>query len=145
MSFPVMPFMKKVSFDPLSLNPALWLDGLDADTITEDTGKVSQWDDKSGNGNHAIQPTAGRRAVYEPGNNRLFFDLASMYGDMVANNVPVTIFVVYSGAAISNNKTLWGLHNTLVDNGIYFQRYWLRIHQPILLSVTKGMDLLLIP
>jgi hypothetical protein len=52
-------------FSPLSLNPALWLDAADTTTITESSGSVSQWDDKSGNGrnftqaNGANQPTTG--------------------------------------------------------------------------------------
>jgi len=34
---------------------ALWLDASDSSTITESGGSVSQWDDKSGNGNHITQ------------------------------------------------------------------------------------------
>jgi len=40
----------------------LWLDASDAATITEASGSVSQWDDKSGNGNHATQGTG----AYQP-------------------------------------------------------------------------------
>jgi len=36
----------------------LWLDASDLSTITESSGAVSQWDDKSGNGNHVTQGTA---------------------------------------------------------------------------------------
>ena len=45
-------------FTPLELSPALWLDASDTSTITEVSGAVSQWDDKSGNGNNATQATA---------------------------------------------------------------------------------------
>jgi hypothetical protein len=54
---------------PLSLNPALWLDAADTATITESSGSVSQWNDKSGNGrnvtqsNGANQPTTGTRTL----------------------------------------------------------------------------------
>lgn len=44
----------------------LWLDADDASTITESNGLVSQWDDKSGNGNHAtasIQPSYGTQTI----------------------------------------------------------------------------------
>jgi len=34
---------------------SLWLDASDSSTITESGGSVSQWDDKSGNGNHITQ------------------------------------------------------------------------------------------
>ena len=36
-----------------------WYDASDLSTITSSSGAVSQWDDKSGNGNHATQPTGG--------------------------------------------------------------------------------------
>lgn len=47
----------------------LWLDASDETTITASSGAVSQWDDKSGNGNHvsqgtaAAQPTTGTRTL----------------------------------------------------------------------------------
>ena len=40
---------------PSQLNTVLWLDAKDSNTITESIGFISQWDDKSGNSNHAIQ------------------------------------------------------------------------------------------
>ena len=57
------------AFSPLDLSPVLWLDAADTSTITEVGGAVSQWDDKSGNGNHvtqgtaALQPTSGTRTI----------------------------------------------------------------------------------
>ena len=43
---------------PSDLNLSLWLDASDASTITETNGSISQWSDKSGNANHAIQTTS---------------------------------------------------------------------------------------
>ena len=43
---------------PAELTTALWLDASDATTISESGGYVSQWDDKSGNGNNAFQTLA---------------------------------------------------------------------------------------
>ena len=43
---------------------SLWLDADDASTITESSGSISQWDDKSGNGNHATQSTASNQPTY---------------------------------------------------------------------------------
>ena len=57
------------SFSPLDLSPVLWLDASDTSTITESGGAVSQWDDKSGNGNNVVQataaaqPTSGTRTI----------------------------------------------------------------------------------
>jgi len=41
----------------------LWLDAADTDTITETAGAVSQWDDKSGNGNDATQSTGANQPI----------------------------------------------------------------------------------
>jgi hypothetical protein len=67
-------------FTPLDLSPALWLDASDATTITSSgsPAKVSQWNDKSGNGYNvaqgtgANQPTTG--ATTKNGLNVLDFD-----------------------------------------------------------------------
>jgi hypothetical protein len=48
---------------PADITTALWLDAADASTITESGGVVSQWNDKSGNGRHVSQGTAGNRPV----------------------------------------------------------------------------------
>ena len=49
---------------PADISPVLWLDAADVPTITETGGLVSQWDDKSGNGNHATQATGTLQPVY---------------------------------------------------------------------------------
>jgi hypothetical protein len=54
------------AFDVNDLSPALWLDAADASTITESGGKVSQWDDKSGNDNHLSQSNSGYQPQYNP-------------------------------------------------------------------------------
>lgn len=47
-------------FTPRNINNLEgWFDASDTSTITESSGKVSQWDDKSGNSNNAVQPNAG--------------------------------------------------------------------------------------
>ena len=44
------------------MSPALWLDASDESTLTLDvSNNVEQWDDKSGNANHATQTTSGNR------------------------------------------------------------------------------------
>jgi hypothetical protein len=50
------------SFFPASIaGLTLWLDASDTGTITASGGAVSQWRDKSGNGNHATQGTEARQ------------------------------------------------------------------------------------
>ncbi len=49
-------------FNPTAIaNCALWLDASDAATITSSGGAVSQWNDKSGNGNNATQGTGANQ------------------------------------------------------------------------------------
>jgi hypothetical protein len=49
---------------PAALTTALWLDADDSGTITLDGSAVTEWRDKSGNGRHATQVTAGSRPGY---------------------------------------------------------------------------------
>ena len=49
---------------PSDLNLSLWLDASDASTVTHSDGSVSQWADKSGNGNHAVQDTEARKPSF---------------------------------------------------------------------------------
>lgn len=64
--------------NPLDYKPSLWLDASDTATITESSGSVSQWNDKSGNDFHvsqgtgANQPVTGTRTIN--GLNVLDFD-----------------------------------------------------------------------
>ena len=48
---------------PDRITTALWLDAADASTITESSGAVSQWADKSGNGHHAEPPSGSAPAT----------------------------------------------------------------------------------
>jgi hypothetical protein len=60
------------------IQTALWLDAADATTITQSGGLVSQWNDKSGNANHATQSTSGsrptRQTAVQNGRDVLRFD-----------------------------------------------------------------------
>ena len=51
-------------FKPTSIaGCALWLDAADLTTITQSGGAVSQWNDKSGNGNNAVQATSANQPI----------------------------------------------------------------------------------
>lgn len=71
-------FGKPKLWTPAEISTTIWCDAYDEDTITESSGAVSQWDDKSGNDNHltqatgAEQPTTGTRNIN--GLNALDFD-----------------------------------------------------------------------
>lgn len=48
----------------LALSPQLWLDASDAGSVTLNSGNVSQINDKSGNGRHFTQGSAGSQPAY---------------------------------------------------------------------------------
>ena len=53
-----------VYWTPAEITTALWLDADDAATITLNGSTVSQWADKSGNGNHVSQSSAASQPTY---------------------------------------------------------------------------------
>lgn len=55
---------------PAEITTALWLDAADSSTITQSSGLVSQWNDKSGNGRNFIQGNSSIAPAYiQPGFN----------------------------------------------------------------------------
>lgn len=55
------------AWTPAQLGPSvvsMWFDAADSSTITLNGATVSQWDDKSGNGRHAVQATAASQPTY---------------------------------------------------------------------------------
>lgn len=95
----------------------LWLDANDTSTITESGGSVSQWSDKSGNGNHATQgtgsaqPTTSTRAIN--GLNALDFD----GGDsLLISSIDFTDFAAFPEltiVAVLESDSVTGLTNIL--------------------------------
>lgn len=61
MSWTITP--RFTQWTPALISTALWLDAADASTVTTVSGAVSQWNDKSGNGRHATQATAGKQPL----------------------------------------------------------------------------------
>ena len=51
---------------PESSNPVFWMDASDSSTITQSSGFVSHWLDKSGNGNHLIQGNTSMQGRFVP-------------------------------------------------------------------------------
>lgn len=52
------------AWTPAQIPTALWLDAADSSTITLNGSTVSQWSDKSGNGNNAVQATSASQPSY---------------------------------------------------------------------------------
>lgn len=60
---PIYNYQRK-DYDLLSLSPLLWLDANDSSTLNLVGSKVALWNDKSGNGYHAIQSSDSSRPSY---------------------------------------------------------------------------------
>jgi peptidoglycan hydrolase-like protein with peptidoglycan-binding domain len=72
----------------------LWLDASASTTITQSGGKVSQWNDLSGNGNNAVQPTSSQQpTIQTAGQNGLntirFTGAASQFMTLASSSINV--------------------------------------------------------
>jgi hypothetical protein len=54
---------------PVNITTALWLDAASESTITQSSGSVSQWNDRSGNDRNATQSTAANQPIIASGLN----------------------------------------------------------------------------
>jgi len=85
---------------PADITTAAWFDASDASTITASAGSVSQWDDRSGNGNHVTQATGSSQPATGSaslnGLNVLAFDGGDhlKISSAPLTTQPSTIFVV---------------------------------------------------
>jgi len=110
--------LDKSNFTPKMLGSLeLWLDASDLSTITESSGAVSQWDDKSGNSNNATQgtgtnqPTTGSDTLnnkntltFDGSNDYLSISDFSSILDIAAN---FTVFFAFRwNGTVSTSRTL---------------------------------------
>jgi hypothetical protein len=103
---------------PADITTALWLDAADASTITESSGAVSQWNDKSGNGTNATASSTARPTYSATSLNSkpgLTFDGTAnvMRADALAtivsgNDTPWTTIFVGSLISGSTNRIALG-------------------------------------
>lgn len=122
------------NFTPLLFSPSIWLDASDSSTITELSGSVSQWNDKSGNGRNAtqgsgvLQPSTGTATIN--GINALSFN--SDYMVIGSYTLPAGGFTTFAVATQTTNSNgyiwenagsiryFWRSSNALVANGMVF-------------------------
>ena len=106
-------------WNPSMISTALWLDAADAGTVTTVSGAVSQWNDKSGNGRNATQPTSTRRPTYSAAflNSKAVIsfdgsdDILGFTNRTLASNVNA---ISYFFVAISNAPSSTG-YRPLID------------------------------
>ena len=75
----INPFIQ--FFEQLPYDPVLWLDAKDSNTLTVFGSSVSQWNDKSGNGNHAVQSIGSSQPSYD-GTPKITFDGVNDFLDL---------------------------------------------------------------
>jgi hypothetical protein len=108
-----------VPVDPVPVDPVpdvvrndsvLWLDAADLSTITESSGNVSQWNDKTSNNNHVIQgtganqPDTGTRTI--GGLNALDFNGSSDQLERLTNTLLVGANGTYTVFAVVETDTI---------------------------------------
>ena len=127
---------QKNNWTPADIDTALWLDAADASTIIESGGAVSQWNDKSGNGDNAIW--SGSKPTYElgafNGKDSIYFDGTDLLqisgfnldlspftimfvGEGIlssagVNNIPRLYFNNDNISYVNNFITIWSEDNT---------------------------------
>lgn len=102
--------------DELGAALALWLDAEDTDSITLNGGYVSQWDDKSGNGNHVSNATAATQPPYLAtgwnGKPTVSFTIAGqefLFKDGVSNFAANGDFTIASAFEFLNSSQSWDM------------------------------------
>ncbi len=114
-------------FTPEDIPTILWLDASDPTTVHESGGFVSQWDDKSGHGNDAVQGIGSQQPEYI--NEIMVFDGA---GDRLISPIPTitstrivgsTIGTVAYGFSDTTNELSIGTNN--IANNSSFSNNWI--------------------
>jgi hypothetical protein len=94
------------SFLPTSITGCqLWYDAMDATTITQSSGLVSQLRDKSGNNRHISQATTGNQPSYA--NNTLTFNGSQYLTNTISSGISGNIFtgyIIYKPNSASGNQ-----------------------------------------
>jgi hypothetical protein len=114
---------------PAKIATAVWLDANDSATITLNGSVVSQWNDKSGNGNNAAQSDNAKRPTYNA-------TLLNSQGGLVYDgsndclqipNLTLSTFVSVFAVVkqLNTGKAFWFEHSAQADTqeGFYFSGY----------------------
>ena len=120
-------------FSPLQIaDLELWLDAKDSDTITESSGDVSQWDDKSSVGNNVAQGTTNNQPDTSTinGNASILFDGAAVDADAdllrdstaSITSPPMTLAIVFTPTSVGAGTFDIFKFRDVFDNIIRVQR-----------------------
>lgn len=99
---PQMAFNQTANRLTVTNGLSLWFDAADMGSIVKDANnKVSLWQDKSGNNNHAIQNTTAKQLLYVP-NYRAY--VAGLGVSGTYETLPALVFNVSNGSASDTNR-----------------------------------------
>lgn len=104
------------AFTPAELSPSLWLDAQDVSTLTLDGVNVTQWSDKSGNNNHAVQADASLQPTYDAVNDVILFSSHLLELPHINYSVDnkLSLYVVTKPDSLTGSSTYW-----VISNGRY--------------------------
>lgn len=99
----------------------MWFDAADATTLTLSSGNVTQWTDKSGNGNNLIpwtgQANATVSSAYQNGLNVLNFSGNSLYRSPNGSaTYPQDVYIVVALKGLTTHNDVLGMGDTSTDN-----------------------------
>lgn len=129
MSYYYLPYGGLISgCDPRDISDlVLWLDASDLSTIAQTGGNVSQWDDKSGQGNDAVQGTGSAQPttnnLTQNGLNVIEFNGTSDFmtipstSDFDIASTSVTLIAVHSIITTGTTKRIYNTESNTEDAG----------------------------
>lgn len=99
---------------PALASPQWWFDAKEASTITHVAGFVSQWDDKSGNGRHITQTTAGEQPLYDSNGGFIAPDGGDQLAFLGANGFAgnsgyVVVALMRTSTVVVATSRLWSM------------------------------------
>ncbi len=89
---------------PAGVTPLAWYDAADADTIVLESGKVSEWRDKSGNDHHATQSNGSFRPTKETDGLRFGADDAHLSLPIMAGDAWTVMMVTKNDGVMTRNS-----------------------------------------
>jgi hypothetical protein len=126
--YPIKPFLR--TFQPTDIGGcALWLDAIDATTLALSGSNVSQWSDKSGTANHAVQGTASNRPTYatDSGYPAVAFSGSAQYlfgTNPLLTSTSMSMFIVHRTTNTSATQYVFFDYKVIGSNYVQF------VHNP---------------
>ena len=118
---PEKPLFDNEPFGPATLSSlSLWLDASDSASITHLSNAVSQWNDKSGNNNHATQATTAKKPTFTAdglnGKPSITFDGSNDSFAVTSLNISQSYTFFIAAKRVSGSSTKQYLFDGITNN-----------------------------